>query len=458
MSNGLRGPQEWQSGAAAEAAGEQIPSLSDRLRAESGSPDVWSTVARIHEVLLTRLDLDKLHDTADDDARDVVERATLALFESGEFPVPSPERQPLMAMVCDEVLGLGPLEPLLAEAEISEIMVNAPDQIFVERGGRLERAEARFRDADHIRRVAERILAGIGRRIDESSPMVDARLADGSRVNITIPPSTPASPTVTIRKFRTDRYRIDDLVEAGSLDERISEFLSLCAEQKINVLISGGTGSGKTTMLNAVSAFIPEGERIVTIEDPIELALQQRHVISMEARPPDMTGKHAITQRDLLRNALRMRPDRIIVGEIRGPEAFDMLQAMNTGHEGSLSTVHANTPRDALARVESMVLMAGMDLPLAAIREQIASALHLVVQLQRFPDGVRRVTEVTEVAGMEGQQVTLQNLFAFRAQGKAADGATFGSFEASGLRPTFADEFAAAGGVLDSRWFLDAVA
>jgi len=426
-----------------------------RLR-DAAPPELHRRVAEIHERLLTRIDLKKVHDAPDAEAREIVERTALALFEAGEFSASLPDRARLVSMVIDEVLGFGPLEPLLADAEISEIMVNGSEQIFVERNGRIAPVSARFRDDAHIRRVAERILAPIGRRIDEGAPMVDARLPDGSRVNITIPPVTPHGPTITIRKFRADRYRLSDLVQAGSVDERIAHFLSVCVAGRVNMLISGGTGSGKTTMLNAVSSSIADGERIVTIEDPIELSLQQPHVIAMEARPPDAADRHAITQRDLLRNALRMRPDRIILGEIRGAEAFDMLQAMNTGHEGSLSTVHANTPRDALARVENMVLMAGMDLPLRAVREQMASALHLVVQLQRFSDGTRRVVTVTEVVGMEGERVTLQDLFRFETAGVDEGGRVHGAYRATGLRPTFDHQLGTRGSRLDPRIFVEA--
>jgi pilus assembly protein CpaF len=329
--------------------------------------------------------------------------------------------------------------------------------VYYERNGVISLSDITFRNDEHVRRVAERILSAIGRRVDEGTPMVDARLSDGSRVNITIPPATPRHSTITIRKFRTDRYRIEELVNVKTLDARMAEFLGACTTYKMNILISGGTGSGKTTFLNALSAYIPRTERIVTIEDPVELALQQRHVISMEARPPDMMGQHAITQRDLLRNALRMRPDRIIIGEIRGAEAFEMLQAMNTGHEGSLSTVHANSPRDALARVENMVLMAGVDLPVSAIREQMASALHLIVQLQRFPDGVRRIVKVSEVTGMEGSTVTLQDLFVFRVEGLGEKGEVRGTYRPTGLRPTFSEDLALQGCELDPDMFLDGV-
>ena len=291
------------------------------------------------------------------------------------------------------MLGFGPLEPLLRDASISEVMVNAPDTVFYEKEGRLYLSSVRFRDDQHIMRIVERIVAPLGRRVDESSPMVDARLPDGSRVNVIIPPVAPKSPTITIRKFRTDKMTINDLVATGALTNELAEFFRACVQAKLNILISGGTGTGKTTMLNALSAFIPDTERIVTIEDPTELQLQQGHVVTLEARPAiARRARGEVTQRDLVRNSLRMRPDRIIVGEVRGPEAFDMLQAMNTGHEGSLGTVHANTPRDALARIENMVMMAGFELPVKAIREQMQSAIHVVIQIARFPDGTRKVT------------------------------------------------------------------
>ncbi|HEY8173994.1 MAG TPA: CpaF family protein, partial [Dehalococcoidia bacterium] len=294
-------------------------------------------------------------------------------------------------------------------------------------------------------RIVERIVAPLGRRVDESSPMVDARLPDGSRVNIIIPPVAPKSPTVTIRKFRTDKMTINDLVATGALSNELAEFLRACVQAKLNIIISGGTGSGKTTMLNALSSFIPDTERIVTIEDPTELQLQQGHVVTLEARPPSLEGKGEVTQRDLVRNSLRMRPDRIIVGEVRGPEAFDMLQAMNTGHEGSLGTVHANTPRDALARIENMVMMAGFDLPVKAIREQMQSAIHIVIQIARFPDGTRKLTCVSEVSGMEGQVVTMQDLFRYEQTGVDTDGRVLGELRTTGIRPRFAEKFEVSG-------------
>ena len=354
-------------------------------------------------------------------------------------------RDQIVSRVVDEVVGLGPIDALMRDPSISEVMVNAPDEVFFEREGIIYLSDVRFRDPGHISRVIERIVAPIGRRVDESSPMVDARLPDGSRVNIIIPPVSPKSPTITIRKFRADKLMMDDLVKAGTVTLEMVEFLKACVDQKLNILISGGTGTGKTTFLNALSSYIPESERIVTIEDPVEMKLQQPHVVTLEARPSNIDGKGEISQRELLRNTLRMRPDRIIIGEVRGSEAFDMLNAMNTGHEGSLSTVHANSPRDALARIENMVLMASLELPDRAIREQIASALHLLIQLQRGTDGVRRVTHVTECTGMEGQIVTLQDLFKFQQTGITEDGKVIGQQAPTGIRPTFAEKFEQAG-------------
>jgi pilus assembly protein CpaF len=350
-------------------------------------------------------------------------------------------RDQIVARVVDEVVGLGPIDALLRDPSISEVMVNAPDEVFFEREGILYLSDVRFRDDTHIARVIERIIAPIGRRVDEASPMVDARLPDGSRVNVVIPPISPKSPTITIRKFRADKLTMDDLVTATSITSAMADFLRACVRLKLNILISGGTGTGKTTFLNALSAYIPESERILTIEDPIEIKMQQPHIVSMEARPANIDGKGEITQRDLLRNSLRMRPDRIIIGEVRGPEAFDMLNAMNTGHEGSLSTVHANSPRDALARIENMVLMANLDLPDRAIREQMASAINLIVHLQRHTDGVRRVTYITEVTGMEGQFVTLQDLFRFEQHSVTEEGKIIGDMVPTGIRPSFAERF-----------------
>jgi len=322
--------------------------------------------------------------------------------------------------------------------------------VYYERDGVITECDAHFHDTAHIMRVVDRILAPLGRRVDESSPYVDARLPDGSRVNVILPPLIPRSPTVTIRKFRPDKYTVEDLLANSTLTRALVEFLENCVRLRLNVIISGGSGTGKTTLLNALSSFIPEQERIITIEDPVELRLQQKHVISSEARPPNIEGRNEVTQRDLFRNALRMRPDRIIVGEVRGAEAFDMLQAMNTGHEGSMTTVHANAPRDALWRIENMVLLSGLDLPVRAIREQMASALHLVIHVARFPDGRRRVTRVSEVAGMEGDTVTMQDIFRFDQRGVDQDGRIQGELRPSGIVPTFMDLFTQAGIDMDT--------
>jgi pilus assembly protein CpaF len=355
-------------------------------------------------------------------------------------------RQRLIRDVEDDVLGHGPLERLLNDPSITEIMVNGPDTVYVEQDGKLVRSTAHFTSEEHLRRLIERIVSRVGRRIDESSPLVDARLADGSRVNAIIPPLAFNGSSLTIRKFSKDPYKVDDLITFGTLSREMAELLRACVEARLNIIVSGGTGTGKTTLLNVLSSFIPEGERIVTIEDAVELQLQQDHVVRLESRPANIEGKGEIGIRELVRNSLRMRPDRIVVGEVRGGESLDMLQAMNTGHDGSLSTVHANSPRDAIARLETLVLMAGMDLPLRAIREQIASAVDVVVQLSRLRDGSRRVTSVTEVQGMEGQTVTLQDAFVFDfAAGVDANGRFLGKPVPTGVRPRFTDKFAELG-------------
>lgn len=399
----------------------------------------------LHQRLIEELDPSKLEGLEKERAREAVESAARTLIAQEMPGIVGATRDELVSAVADEVLGLGPIEALIRDPSISEVMVNAPDVVFYEREGRLYLSSVRFRDEAHIMRIIERIVAPLGRRVDESSPMVDARLPDGSRVNVIIPPVAPKSPTITIRKFRVDKMTIEDLIQTGTMTRELAEFFRACVRVKLNIIVSGGTGTGKTTMLNALSSFIPDTERIITIEDPTELRLQQGHVVSLEARPPSLEGKGEVTQRDLVRNALRMRPDRIIVGEVRGPEAFDMMQAMNTGHEGSLGTVHANSPRDALARIENMILMAGLDLPVRAIREQMASAIHLIIQIARFPDGSRKVTQVTEVAGMEGQVVTLQDLFRFQQTGVDAEGRVLGEFRTTGIRPRFAERFEVAG-------------
>jgi pilus assembly protein CpaF len=400
---------------------------------------------RLHQRLIEELEPSKLDASDPHRTREVVEGASRAIIAAEMPGVVGFSRDELVAAVTDEILGYGPIEPLLQDPTVSEVMVNSPDTVYFEKEGRLYLSPIRFRDNNHIVRIIERILAPLGRRVDESSPMVDARLPDGSRVNIVVPPVAPKSPTLTIRKFRQDKMTMDDLVTTGTFTSDLTEFMRACVQAKLNTIISGGTGSGKTTLLNALSGYIPDTERIVTIEDPTELKLQQAHVVTLEARPPSLEGRGEVSQRDLLRNCLRMRPDRIIVGEVRGSEAFDMMQAMNTGHEGSISTVHANTPRDALARIENMILMASLDLPSRAIREQIASAVHIILQISRMSDGTRKLTHVSEVAGMEGQVVTMQDIFRFEQTGVDGEGRVKGVFKSTGIRPKFAEKFESLG-------------
>ena len=407
-----------------------------------GSPGTMSASAsadlrqRLHRSLIQEIDQAALSAMPEEEARSFVQQAVRQLIDREVPAGRSGFRERLQDQLVDDVLGLGPLEPLLRDKSISEIMVNGPDHVYVERSGKLTLADVHFQDNSHVIHVIERILAPLGRVIDESSPMVDARLADGSRVNAVIPPASIVGPLLTIRKFVADRLTAEDLVAGGSLTQEAAAVLGGCVHAGLNIIVSGGTGSGKTTMLNVLSSWIPADQRIVTIEDPAELSLRQPHVVSLEARP-SLGGHNAITQRDLLRNSLRMRPDRIVVGEVRGSEAFDMLQAMNTGHEGSMSTVHANSPRDALSRIENMVMMAGFDLPQRAIREQISSAIHLVLQVARMRDGSRRTVAISEVVGMEDQTVTMQDLFVFEHRGEDESGSLLGVLKSTGLRPTF---------------------
>ena len=382
----------------------------------------------------------RLNDSSLDEPalRGLVQQELNAIIEGGKLPLTARERQRLIREVHDDVLGLGPLEALLSDKTVTEIMVNGPSKVYVERSGKLTLTPIRFNDEDHLRRIIERIVTRVGRRIDESSPLVDARLEDGSRVNAIIPPLAVSGSTLTIRKFSKDAMGVADLMKLQTLSPEMAELLEACVLGRLNILVSGGTGTGKTTLLNVLSGFIPDRERIVSIEDAVELQLQQEHVVRLESRPANVEGRGEVTIRDLVKNSLRMRPDRIIVGECRGAEALDMLQAMNTGHDGSLSTIHANSSRDAMARLETLVLMAGMDLPLRAVREQVASAIDVIVQLTRLRDGTRRVTALTEVVGMEGQTLTLQDIYTFDySAGVSADGKFLGKVQPTGIRPLF---------------------
>lgn len=360
-------------------------------------------------------------------------------------PLSQVERERIAAEISEDILGYGPIQRYLEDPDITEVMVNSTDPIFVEREGRIQRTPARFTSEGHLRQVIERIVSSVGRRIDESSPMVDARLPDGSRVNAIIPPLAVDGPALTVRKFSSDPFRTEHLIEMGTMSAAMASLLRTCVQGKLNLLITGGTGTGKTTLLNVLSSFVPAGERIVTIEDAVELQLLQDHVVRLESRPSNVEGRGQVTIRDLVRNSLRMRPDRIIVGEVRGAEALDMLQAMNTGHEGSMSTLHANTPRDAMNRLETMVLMAGLEIPVTAIREYASSALSLIVHLTRMRDGSRRITHVTEVSGMEGEIITMQDIFAFQHRGVDESGKVLGTAEPTGIRPKFAEHLAELG-------------
>lgn len=376
------------------------------------------------------------------------------VMEDAPFVVPVTERVRIVSDLKDEMLGLGPIEVLLKDPSVTEVMVNGPKKIFIERNGRLQLTDVQFHDDSHVMNIIERILSPIGRHIDEAVPLVDARLEDGSRVNIIIPPLSLIGPCITIRKFANRALSVEDLISFGTLDRKMADFIKACIQARINILVSGGTGSGKTTTLNVLSSFIPENERIVTIEDAAELRLQQEHVVTLESRPANIEGSGEITIRDLVKNALRMRPDRIIVGEVRGGEALDMLQAMNTGHDGSLTTAHANSPRDALSRLETMVLMAGFEMPIKAIREQISSAIELVLQQSRLKDGSRKITHITEIQHMEGEIITTQELFRFEQTGMDENGKLMGHFVATGMQPGFMEKFQINGVSLPDNFFM----
>jgi pilus assembly protein CpaF len=395
--------------------------------------------ARLHRAIITRMDLKKLNALPSDRLHTEVSRLAEDLLLAENLPLSTIERDRLVSEVHHELFGLGPLEPLLSDPTISDILVNSYSNIYIERRGKLEKTAISFKDDEHLMRVIERIVSTVGRRIDEAQPMVDARLPDGSRVNAIIPPLAIDGPTLSIRRFGTDPLKMPALIENGALTKEIAILFEMCVRARLNIIISGGTGAGKTTLLNAMSAYIPVDERIVTIEDSAELQLQQPHCVRLETRPSNIEGRGEITQRDLVKNSLRMRPDRIVVGEVRGGEAIDMLQAMNTGHDGSLTTIHANSPRDALSRLETMIQMTGMRLSDRAMRQQIASAVNLVIQVARLTDGTRRIVSIYEITGMEGEMITMQEIFLFERTSVDANGKVIGRFRTTGIRPRFAE-------------------
>jgi len=434
-----RPPSHGQAASSGQAAASPSRMLSQAPVRES----FRDTKFRVQQKVIADLD-PKLDLSNQVEVRRQIEEVFSGAVDEEGLALTRAERVRMLEQITDEIVGLGPLEPLLRDESITEVMVNGPRQVYIERAGKIELTNVTFQNDEHVMRIIDRIIAPLGRRVDESSPMVDARLVDGSRVNAVIPPISLVGPVVTIRKFSASPFTVDDLIRFGTATPEMFDFLKACVEARLNLFVSGGTGSGKTTMLNILSSFIPDDERIVTIEDAAELQLRQEHVVTMEARPSNIEGKGAVPIRELVRNSLRMRPDRIIVGECRSGEALDMLQAMNTGHDGSMSTGHANTPRDMLSRLETMVLMAGVDLPLRAIREQVASAVDLIVQQSRLKDGTRRITNITEVQGMEGDVIVMQDVFVFEQTG-VVEGKIQGRLKPTGIRPKFAEKFESMG-------------
>jgi len=414
---------------------------------EASARDTWYAVlkSRVHNALFERLDLSKVGKVTQDQVSEDVVQATRLVLDAEKVLLSLEDRERLIREIQHEVFGLGPLEPLLQDPSVNDVLVNGHDDVWVERRGKLEKTVARFKDDAHLMRIIDKIVSAVGRRIDESNPMVDARLADGSRVNVIVPPLALDGPTMSIRRFAADPFTSEDLIAFGSVTQQLMDLMSGVVKARLNVLISGGTGSGKTTFLNVLSNFIPNHERIVTIEDAAELQLRQDHLVRLETRPANLEGTGRVTQRDLVINSLRMRPDRIVVGEVRGAEALDMLQAMNTGHDGSLTTVHANSPRDAMMRIETMVAMTGLDIPQRAVRQQISSAIDVVVQIARLSDGKRKLVSLQEITGMEGDVITTQEIFKFERQGIGAEGAVLGDLIPTGIRPSFADRLRLAG-------------
>ena len=443
----------------------EFNSLASQLGATNGLPvaeikrtglsfkEYQELKSSVHRDLISRVDLERVANQRDDHTRGQVLSVIQDLVANLKTPLSGRERERLALEVLDEVFGLGPLEPVLQDPTVSDILVNGPRQVYVERGGILEESNLMFKDNAHLMNIIDKIVSAVGRRVDESSPMVDARLADGSRVNVIIPPLAIDGPHISIRRFGHVPITEDDLLKNQTLTKPMLELLRAAVRARINIVISGGTGAGKTTLLNVLSGYISEKERIVTIEDSAELQLKQRHCVRLETRPANIEGTGSIMQRQLVINSLRMRPDRIIVGEVRGEEALDMLQAMNTGHDGSMTTIHANSPRDAIARIETMALMANLNLPEKAVRRQIASAVQLIVQISRFTDGSRRVTHVTEISGMEDDVVSMQDVFVFDKQGISPDGRVLGAFTATGVRPNFSERLNASGINVLASWF-----
>src|SRR5256712_1248425 len=412
---------------------------------ERGQTTYYELKTRIHGQLIERLDLAKLDALPRELVQQQIRRIVEDMLALDETPLSRKERDDLVVEIEHETFGLGPIEPLMQDPTVSDILVNGAREIYIERRGKLERTRVTFRDDTHLLQVIDRIVSAVGRRVDEAQPMVDARLPDGSRVNAIIPPLALDGPVLSIRRFGVDPLRMPALIENGALTKEIAILFEMCVRARLNIIISGGTGAGKTTLLNALSAFIPADERIVTIEDSAELQMQQPHVVRLETRPPNIEGRGEVTQRDLVRNTLRMRPDRIVIGEVRGGEAIDMLQAMNTGHDGSLTTIHANTPRDALARLETMIQMTGMRLSDRAMRQQVAAAINLVVQVARLSDGTRRLTAISEITGMEGETIAMQEIFQFERTGVDSQGQVIGRFRPTGIRPRFAERLKASG-------------
>ena len=427
-----------------------ISAFRDSKRSEQKSPAKKKPKRPLskHQELKSRLHKQILDDVKESDIEEIIPKIdamAIEIIKEDESFRGKIDRKKVVDELINDLTGFGPINPLLADPDVTEVMVNGPSQVFIERNGKLELTDVQFRDDEHVMNIIEKIVAPIGRRIDESSPMVDARLPDGSRVNAIIPPLSLIGPTVTIRKFSQDPFGIDDLINFGTLTEEMATFIEACVKARLNIFISGGTGSGKTTTLNVLSSFIPNDERIVTIEDSAELQLGQDHIVSLESRPPNIEGKGGISIRDLVRNSLRMRPDRIVIGEVRGGEALDMLQAMNTGHDGSLATGHSNSPRDMISRLETMVLLAGVDLPVRAIREQIAGAIDVIIQQSRLKDGSRKIVKITEVQGLEGDVIVLQDIFTFKQEGVNSNGKIIGKLIPTGVRPKFYERLESSG-------------